>query len=180
MDQTVTHFINSFAGSGSVFDMVMVAITSYGVPLLILLVVLQWWSAEDRMHVRHGCVAAGLSFLLGLGINQLLLLFIHRMRPYDAGVSHLIILPSADWSFPSDHATASVAIVASLAFARLPLRALLFGVLALLVCLSRVYVGTHFVSDVLGGAATGLVAAVIVHLAYREGSRADRIVTGVL
>ncbi|HWJ74083.1 MAG TPA: phosphatase PAP2 family protein [Kaistia sp.] len=180
MDQTVTHLINSFAGSSSTMDLIMIAITSYGVPLLILLVILQWWSTDDRVHVRHGCVAAGLSFLLGLAANQVLLLFIHRIRPYDVDVSHLIIARSADWSFPSDHATASMAIVASLALARLPIRAVLFGILSLLVCASRIYVGTHFVSDVIGGAATGLIAAVIVHFAYREGSKADRLVTGLL
>jgi hypothetical protein len=38
-------------------------------------------------------IVAGLSFLLGLGLNQLILLFIHRLRPYDAGRTHLLIRP---------------------------------------------------------------------------------------
>ncbi len=58
-------------------------------------------------------VASGLSFLLGLAINQVILLLVHRIRPYDAGISHLLIAPSADPSFPSDHATATFAIAAA-------------------------------------------------------------------
>ncbi|MDH8190437.1 undecaprenyl-diphosphate phosphatase, partial [Klebsiella pneumoniae] len=50
---------------------------------------------------------------LGLALNQLILLLVHRMRPYDGGVTHLLTAPSADPSFPSDHATASFAIAAA-------------------------------------------------------------------
>jgi len=180
MDAELTHWINGFAGQGGWADSAMVAVTSYGVPVMVLAVVAQWWGRNDRPHLRHAAVAAGLSFLLGLGLNQLILLFVHRVRPYDAGVTHGLLAPSADWSFPSDHATATFAIVAALAMQRLPGRTLALGLLAALVCLSRVYVGTHYVTDVLGGAGTGLVAALVVRWLYAEGSRLDRRVTAIL
>jgi undecaprenyl-diphosphatase len=180
MDQAITQSINALAGNNALFDSVMIMATKAGVPLLIALVVAQWWSKNDQRHVRHACVAAGLSFLIGLGLNQIILLFIHRIRPYDAGVSHLIVSKSADWSFPSDHATASVAIVAAFALHRLPRRALLFGLLALLICWSRIFVGTHYLTDILGGGFTGVIAGMLVWVFYREGSRLDRIATGIL
>jgi undecaprenyl-diphosphatase len=180
MDQAITQWINSFAGSNVALDSIMIMATKVGLPLLVALVVAQWWSKTDRVHVRHTCIAAGLSFLIGLGVNQIVLLFVQRVRPYDAGVSHLIISKSADWSFPSDHATASVAIVAAFALHGLPRRALLFGLLALLVCWSRIFVGTHYLTDVLGGGLVGLVAALLVWRLYREGSRLDRFATGIL
>lgn len=158
----------------------MVAASRYGVPLLVFLVVAQWWSKSDRTHVRHTCIAAGLSFSIGLGLNQLILLFVHRVRPYDSGVTHLLISKSHDWSFPSDHATTLIAIVAAFALHGLLGRTFLFGLLALLVCWSRIFFGTHYLSDVLGGALTGVVAAVLVHRFYREGSWVDRFVTGLL
>src|ERR1035441_1248812 len=120
MDQAITQWINSPAGNNTFLDSTVVVMTKAGILVFIVVVVLQWWSKIDRMHVRHTCVAAGLSFLIGLGINQVILLFVHRARPYDAGVSHLIISKSVDWSFPSDHATAAVAIVAAFALHRLP------------------------------------------------------------
>ncbi len=137
MDQAITQWINSLASSTALLDSVMIMATTVGVPLLVALVVAQWWSKIDRTHVRHTCIAAGLSFLIGLGLNQIILLFVHRVRPYDAGVSHLIVSKSPDWSFPSDHATASIAIVAAFALHGLPRRTLLFGLLALLICWSR-------------------------------------------
>jgi undecaprenyl-diphosphatase len=180
MDQAITQWINSPAGNNTFLDSTVVVMTKAGILVFIVVVVLQWWSKIDRMHVRHTCVAAGLSFLIGLGINQVILLFVHRARPYDAGVSHLIISKSVDWSFPSDHATAAVAIVAAFALHRLPRRAVCFCLLALLICWSRIFVGTHYLSDILGGGLTGAVAAVLVFALYREGTRLDRFVTGIL
>lgn len=179
MDQAITQWINSAAGSSLLLDAVMISATKLGVPLLVCLVVAQWWSKIDRAHVRHACVGAGLSFLIGLGLNQIILLFVHRIRPYDAGVSHLIIAKSTDWSFPSDHATAAIAIVAAFALQGLPRRTLLFGLVALLICWSRIFVGTHYLTDVLGGSLTGAGAAVLVRIFYREGSRLDRLATWI-
>jgi undecaprenyl-diphosphatase len=180
MDADLTRWINSFAGANAVLDGTMIAITQYGVPLTVVLVVLQWWSGINRTHVRHATICAGLSFLAGLAVNQIILLFVHRIRPFDAGVSHLLIARSADWSFPSDHATAMAAVVASFGIQRLHGRASAFGVLALLVCFSRVFVGTHYVADILGGVTVGFLAAHGVALAYREGTRLDLFLTGIL
>jgi undecaprenyl-diphosphatase len=55
-----------------------------------------------------------------------------------------------------------------------------FFAAALLVTVSRVYIGTHYVSDVLGGATTGIIAAIVVRILYREGTRLDRLVARIL
>lgn len=180
MDAAITHWINSFAGKAPLVDHILIAVTQAGVPFIVFVVVLQWWSRENRRHVRHAAICAGLAVLLGLVMNQGILLFIHRLRPYGAGVSHLLIAPSADWSFPSDHATASVAVAMAFALQRLSRRTLAFFAMAFLVCLSRVYVGTHYLTDVLGGAATGIVAAIAVRLLFREDNRIDRFLKSIL
>lgn len=102
------------------------------------------------------------------------------MRPYDGGVTQLLIAPSADPPFPSDHATATFAIAA--AFLLHGMRRLGFGFLAaaVLVTFSRVYIGTQYASDVLGGTMTGILAALIIRAAYREDTRIDRLITGIL
>lgn len=179
MDAAITHWINSAAGQYPFFDGVMIAVTRFGVPFMVLAVVLQWWSRSNRYHVRHAAVCAGLSFLLGLAINQLIVLAVHRVRPYDAGVTHLLIAPSTDWSFPSDHATASFAIVAAFAMQRLPRRTLALLLMAVLIAWSRIYVGTHYLTDVLGGIATAVAAALVVCLFYRENSFIDKMITHV-
>lgn len=179
LDAALTHWINAWSGNAAA-DFLMVWTSTIGVPLLVLAVAGQWWLVADRPHTRHVLLATGLSFLLGLALNQLILLFIQRVRPYDSGVTDLLIAQSADFSFPSDHATAAFAIAAAFLLHGMRRRGLAFLAAAVLVSFSRVYIGTHYVSDVLGGAATALIAAVIVRWAYREGTAADRFATGIL
>jgi undecaprenyl-diphosphatase len=174
VDFIITQWINNFSGNSAALDQLMIAITTFGVPFMVLLVALQWWSKKPNAHMRHACVAAGLSFVLGLVLAQIMLLFIHRLRPYDAGVSHLIVPKTVDWSFPSDHAIASLSIVFALALQGLRQRSFIFLALATLVCVSRVFVGMHYASDILGGAGVALVAAFSVKILYRENSRLDQ------
>jgi undecaprenyl-diphosphatase len=152
LDIAVTGWLNSIAGRNATLDFLMVSISTVGVPILLFAVIVQWWFPRPAPSTRHVLLAAGFSFLLGLAINQFVLLFVHRLRPYDSGITHLLIAPSADYSFPSDHATASFAIAATFILHRMRRCGLAFAIAALLIIFSRVYVGTHYVSDVLGGA----------------------------
>ncbi|MBS0247563.1 MAG: phosphatase PAP2 family protein [Proteobacteria bacterium] len=179
-DAYLTRALNSIAGQHGTLDLLMVSASAWGVPILVLLVAAQWWRKQDRQHHRHILVATGLSFLLGLAINQLILLFAHRVRPYDAGISHLIVAPSADPSFPSDHATATAAIAAAFLVNGAKRMGLLSSAVALCVITSRVYIGTHYVSDVVGGALTGIAAALLVRTLYCEGTAIDRAITNIL
>jgi undecaprenyl-diphosphatase len=179
IDAAVTQWINAWAGKNSVLDSIMIWVSAVGVPVMVLAVAGQWWLQKDKQHRRHVLLAAGFSFLLGLALNQLILLLVHRVRPYDGGVTHLLIAKSADFSFPSDHATATFAIAAAFLLHGMR-RGFGFLVAALIVRFSRVYIGTHYVSDVLGGALTGMAAAAVVRLVYWEGTRADRFITGIL
>ena len=66
------------------------------------------------------------------------------------GITHLLIGPSGDFSFPSDHATATFAIAAAFLFHGMRRRGLGILSAALLMSIAPVYVGTHYASDVLG------------------------------
>ncbi len=179
-DVAATRLINALAGRNGFLDGVMIQVSALGIPLLVLLVAGQWWSGKDRSRTRHTLVAAGLSFLLGLAINQIILLFIDRTRPYALGVTELLIAPSGDPSFPSDHATAAFAIAAAFLLQGMSRSGLGFLGAAILVAFSRIYVGTHYASDVLGGAVAGVAAAATVLVLYRPGARLDRFITGIL
>ncbi|MCL8488507.1 MULTISPECIES: phosphatase PAP2 family protein [Bradyrhizobium] len=180
VDAAATRTINGLAGASTTIDFLMISVSAVGIPLLVLAVAGQWWRGSGTSHNRHVLVAAGFSFLLGLAINQIILLFAHRIRPYDGGITHLLIDRSADPSFPSDHATATFAIAAAFLLHGMRRLGLWFLAAAVLVTISRVYVGTHYVGDVLGGASTGIVAAMLVRSLYREGTRADRLITSIL
>lgn len=180
LDVALTQGMNAWAGQSPLTDRLMVWTSAIGVPLLVAAVALQWWQGNNKPHTRHILLATGFSFLFGLAINQMILLFVQRARPYDAGVSRLLIERSADFSFPSDHATATVAIAAAFLIHGMPRRGALFLAAAMLMVFSRVYVGTHYASDVLGGALTGIIAASLVRPAYQRGTRIDRLMTNIL
>lgn len=179
MDVAATQWINGLSGSSDILDWLMTAVSTVGVPLLVVSVLLQWWTPPVRSSLRHVLVAAGLSFLLGLGLNDLIALTVHRPMPYEVGVSVLIIPRSPDYAFPSDEATASFAIAAAFLIHGRTRRGFVFLVAAVLVAFSRVYIGDHYVSDVLGGAVTGFLAAWVVWSFYDRGTRLDRCLTRI-
>lgn len=144
IDAALTRAINVWAGQSATLDLLMIWLSKVGVHLMVLAVVAQWWRGADRAHIRHIVVAAGFSFLLGLGLNQLILLVVHRVRPYDGGVTNLLIERSADFSFPSDHATATFAIAAAFLFHTARRAGFAFLVAACLIAFSRIYIGTHY------------------------------------
>lgn len=179
-DVAATTLLNGLAGHVPLLDAAMIAISAWGVQVMVLAVACQWWSGADRRMKRHILIAAGLAFILGLAINQLLLLEFDRIRPYVVGVTSLHVPPSVDPSFPSDHATAVFAIATTFMLGRMRRQASWFFLAACAVALSRVFVGIHYVGDILGGAATGALAAMIVAALYKRGTRTDRFLTGIL
>ena len=180
MDKLLTQIINGIGGTNSALDWSMITITNYGVFALIFAVILLWWTPYARLATRHACVVSGIAFVASLAFNQFLLLFIHRIRPYDTGITHLLISPNADWSFPSDHATAVASIVAAFWFKKFQRIAGLLAVPAFLISFSRVFIGVHYVSDVLGGVAIGSLGAFFVTQLYQDDNRYVRLFTRIL
>ncbi|HEU5279766.1 MAG TPA: phosphatase PAP2 family protein [Gaiellaceae bacterium] len=143
------------------------------------------------LYRRRRLVDAALLPLVLAGaelLNVVLKLSFHRARPEVASVQ------LDTYSFPSGHAMVSTAVygtLAYLAWSRLRDRrarlALVIGTSALvaLICFSRLYLGVHYLSDVLAGAAGGafwLAASIAAQTIYGErfaarftGSRADRL-----
>lgn len=170
IDEALTAWINSFAGHAPLVDGAICALSASGPYLMVALIILRWWSKTCRVAQRHLALRCGLATSLSVVINQLIILFVHRQRPYDVSITRLIAEKSADPSFPSDHAAVVFAIAASLLLRR-DKWSVLFVSFACFVSLSRVYVGTHFVSDVVGGAIVGVVAGSAVAWFYRESWR---------
>ena len=99
-----------------------------------------------------------LSLIGTLLVNNLFLKnVVNRTRPYEVieGLTYLVRAP-VDSSFPSGHSACSFA-VACIMFRRMTKK---YGVpamiLAILIALSRLYVGVHYPSDVLFGTISGI------------------------
>ena len=99
------------------------------------------------------------ALLLGyLATNLLLKNLVMRPRPFDAIPQLEALVHAGGWSFPSGHSTSSMA-ASIVMFRQLPRRvgipALALGIL---ICLSRLYVGVHYPTDVLAGTVTGILS----------------------
>jgi membrane-associated phospholipid phosphatase len=104
---------------------------------------------------RSRWIAASLVGPAAVGVNYAVKVAVGRRRPLIEGHPPLALAPSK-LSFPSAHATSSLAAATALARVAPRARPSLYA-LAAGICLSRPYLGMHYPSDVLAGAALGLV-----------------------
>jgi undecaprenyl-diphosphatase len=141
------------------------------VPLFVLATFSLW--LLDRPYGLYRWKVACLSGLasagLGLVLSQVISHIWVRDRPFIAHPSQTILLapPSAEPSFPSDHAVAAFAIAFAVLLVGGRSAGLLFLSGAFAVGITRVFVGLHYPGDVAGGALVGLVAALVVFYAGR-------------
>jgi undecaprenyl-diphosphatase len=102
---------------------------------------------------RSQWIVGGVTGPLAIGINFAVKLAVGRERPLIEDHPALAKAPSK-LSFPSAHATSSVAAATALGRVEPRARPYLFG-LATAICVGRPYLGMHYPSDVLGGAVLG-------------------------
>jgi len=100
------------------------------------------------------------------GLAGLLKAAVGVERPHEA--HDLLALPHSK-SFPSGHSATSFACATILAFL-LPRAAPAFYLLAAAIAYSRLYVGVHWPTDVIAGAALGVVTALLLRAAIRTRS----------
>jgi PAP2 superfamily len=102
---------------------------------------------------RNQWIVGGVTGPLAVGVNYAVKLAVGRERPLIEDHPALAKAPSK-LSFPSAHATSSVAAATALGRVEPRARPYLFG-LAAAICIGRPYLGMHYPSDVLGGAVLG-------------------------
>jgi undecaprenyl-diphosphatase len=144
---------------GDVFNVIEKA----SIPAMVIGTVALWFFARpggDRKWKLAAGSALGAA-ALAIVVDQIIYRIHDRARPYEA---HRISHPwtsKTDPSFPSDHASASLAI----AFAVLmfdPVAGAVFLVAAVLIAVGRVLIGAHYPGDVAASLVVAGVAALVV------------------
>jgi len=121
-----------------------------------------------RKTRRAGIVCA-VALLSMLVINNLCIKnIVARIRPYEVIEGLVLIVGKAwDWSFPSGHTCASFAFATAVFFAAPKKIWIPAVVLAVLIAFSRLYVGIHWPTDVLGGMLIGVACGTGAYLAVK-------------
>ena len=162
MDSSIFRSINRFADRTAWAHGIFKANAGYGIALFAALLLIAY--IDGRQHADLTAVAASvwaaLGALVALAVGQIIGGAVDRARPYTAMTNvHLLVDKTTDFSFPSDHATVAGAVAIGLLFANRRW-GIIASALAILMAFTRVYVGAHYVSDVLAGLALGgLVSA---------------------
>jgi membrane-associated phospholipid phosphatase len=118
---------------------------------------------------RRRWLAAAAVAPAAIGINFVIKVTVGRKRPLIEEHPPLARAPTK-LSFPSAHATSSVAAATALGRVAPDRRPALYG-LAMAICASRPYLGMHYPSDVLAGVALGMLLGRVVPGLDRTGPR---------
>lgn len=161
MDDSLFRWVNRLANRTGWAHGFFTGYAKYGIVLFVVLLVAAHLDGRHHgdLHTVAGSVWAAGAALVALVIGQLIGGAIDRARPYEAmtGV-HLLVDKTADFSFPSDHATAAGAVAVGLLLTNRRW-GIVAAVLAIVMAFTRVYVGAHYPGDVIAGLALGGVVA---------------------
>ena len=121
-------------------------------------------------------------YFASMFFNALLKDWIGRPRPYKKG-AYTIIEHAEQFSMPSGHAQGFASfLVPFTQVSKNKKRAyIISSALLLFLCFTRLYLGQHYLTDVLAGAAIGIAIAIGLELIYRfAGKYTDYILLGLI
>lgn len=121
------------------------------------------WALGKSFYMMAGMIA-----IVTIAAATLLKIFLHRSRPVNEYVAKMLI---KTYSFPSGHAAGAIvsfglaALVISFRWPELSTLAWSAAIIStVLVGLSRIYLGAHYASDVVGGYVVGILGLVAILL----------------
>ena len=115
-----------------------------------------------RKYTKFSSLIFLSAFVIARYSYKTIKLFVQRPRPFHALENVRLLLGEKDgFSFPSGHATTSFCLATAIAMRYPKLRYPIF-IVAIIIALSRPYVGVHYPSDILVGAILGIFIGYIV------------------
>ena len=175
-DTTVYNFIISI--KSPFITEIFKGITFFASPLfLIILSILLFFIFKNK---KYGLLSA-VNLIVVTAINQILKFIFTRPRPFE-----WMLIEESGYSFPSGHAMVSMAFYGMLIFliwqtqiskTKKKLWTIVLTVLILLIGISRIYLGVHYASDIIGGFTLSLsyliiaTSIVMYYLKYKHSKK---------
>jgi undecaprenyl-diphosphatase len=173
-DSSIVSFFNDFAQRWHALDETMVFLSESSFMKGGLALALLWWlwfrKPADGPDRRDYVLSALVACVAAVLIARLLAVSLpFRERPMVASAQHFVLPYGSDagdlagWSaFPSDHAVLFFALAMGVFQAHRRFGTVAFLWAAVVVCFPRVYLGIHWPTDILAGAALGVGVAWLV------------------
>lgn len=144
-------------------DRFMVKFTNMGSAVFISMFIFSLIAFGNKETKRIGIETAA-TLAISQTITYSLKSLLSRDRPYKVLKNlNTFGIKLKDYSFPSGHSSASFSVATIIAI-NMPVLSIFVIALALLVGISRVYLGVHYPTDVVAGIAVGVGSALIVHM----------------
>lgn len=163
MNYGIFQWINDIAGRYPFLDKAMIFITDSVPYVVIVFMLFLWFTAnkEKRAEKQYTAIYIVFTCLLGLGLNALIHFVYYHPRPFITYNVHQLVPHANDSSFVSDHAVLVFSVACTLLLRKDSWK---YPVLvwAILVGISRIFVGVHYPADVIGGALLSLGASFVI------------------
>ncbi|UAC48853.1 undecaprenyl-diphosphatase [Bacillus aquiflavi] len=164
MDEKMFRAINRFSGHLPLLDMLMIFISKKVRYVFILVLIFKYYQSSAH---KNEAVHATRSALFALLILFFIKLFYFKPRPFVKRRVGILIPSKMDSSFPSKHTMLTFAVSTAIFLHERVLGAILGG-LATLTGFSRVWLGHHYPSDVLGSALIGSLTSMLTGCTFSK------------
>lgn len=163
MNYYIFHLINGFAAKSDILDWIVVGITDSAPIVAILLMLYLWFyrGKENGTQKRRTAIYTVISVAMGLIMNFLIHKVYYHARPFAEHHVHQLVSHAADSSFVSDHALLAFTIAWMFNIRTEKFKGWVLA-WALLVGISRIFVGVHYPADVIGSIVMSLLLCKII------------------
>jgi undecaprenyl-diphosphatase len=168
MNTQIFFFFYNLAHQSQIFDDMVVFFAVYFPYLVIILAGLfllfhhEVFGAAEPLRVfmqkKKEILLVFFSGIVAYLVADILKIFIHTWRPFDAFSNVHALISETGYSFPSGHATFFMALAVSIFFSHKK-AGYWFMFFAFLIGIARIIAGVHFPIDILGGFVLGALVA---------------------
>lgn len=154
--------VNQLAGNSRLIDYLMITISKKARYVYLVLLIFMWFRNHQYKKVTSYAV---ISLMNAYVLTFFIKIFNYSPRPFLKHSVHLLppIPSKRNASFPSKHTTMAFAVATSVLFYQRSIGFLMW-ILAMLSGFSRIWMGHHYPSDILGSAILGSVIASVVNM----------------